>query len=44
MIKHFSNKLVPLLDHNNERATYAFLGRLFNRFGISFEILTDQHT
>jgi hypothetical protein len=46
MIKHFKNKLelVPLLDHNNEHATYAFLGNLLNRFGISFEILNDQDT
>jgi hypothetical protein len=44
MIKHFSKwlELVPLPDHNSEGAAYAFLDKLFNRFGVLTEVLTDQ--
>jgi hypothetical protein len=40
MIKHFLKwlELVPLLDHNNEGVAYAFLDKVFNRFGVLVEI------
>jgi len=43
MIEHFSKwlKLVPLLDCNNEGVVYAFLDRVFSRFGIVIEIFID---
>jgi hypothetical protein len=46
MIKHFSNWLesVPLLDHSNEGATYAFLDKMFIRFSVPVEVLIDQST
>jgi len=34
--------LVPLLNHSNEGATYAFMDNVFNRFGILVEIFTNQ--
>jgi transposase-like protein len=45
MVEHFSKwlELVPLSNHSNEGATYAFLDRLVNRFGVRVEILTDQN-
>ncbi len=33
---------MPLLDCNNERATYAFLDKLFNEFGVLVETLINQ--
>jgi hypothetical protein len=44
MIEHFSKwlKLVPLLNYNNEGATYAFMEKIFNRFEISTIILINQ--
>jgi len=43
MIKHFSKwlELVPLLECNSEGTTYAFLDRMFNKFGSSTEVLID---
>ncbi len=44
MIEHFSKwlELVLLLNCNSERATYAFLNRIFNRFGVLIEVLINQ--
>jgi hypothetical protein len=44
MIEHFSKwlELVLLLDHSNERAAYAFLDRMFNRFGALTKVLIGQ--
>jgi hypothetical protein len=44
MIEHLFKwlVLVPLLNHSNEGATYAFMDNLFNRFGILVEIFTNQ--
>ncbi|CAK9198545.1 unnamed protein product [Sphagnum troendelagicum] len=44
MIKHFSKwlELVPLLNRNNERATYAFLDRGHSRFKVPIEVFIDQ--
>jgi hypothetical protein len=36
--------LVPLPDRNSERATYAFLDNVPNRFGALTEVLTNQGT
>jgi hypothetical protein len=46
MIEHFSKwlELVPLSDHINERTTYAFLDKVFNRFGVRVEVFIDQGT
>jgi hypothetical protein len=33
--------LVPLLDHNNENITYSILDKLFNRFWVLIEVLTN---
>jgi hypothetical protein len=46
MIKRFSKLLefVPFLDRNSERITYAFLDKIFRRFGAPIEILIDQGT
>jgi transposase-like protein len=46
MIEHFPNFLefVSLLDHNNEGVTYAFLDRVFNRFGAPTKVFIDQGT
>jgi hypothetical protein len=40
MIEHLSKwlKLVPLLDRNNEGATYAFLEKVFGRFGVTTKV------
>jgi hypothetical protein len=37
-------ELVPLPNRSSEKATYAFLDRVFNRFGLPIEVLTDQGT
>jgi hypothetical protein len=44
VIKHFSKwlELVLLPNCNNEGATYAFLDRVFNRFGVRAKVLIDQ--
>jgi hypothetical protein len=44
MIKHFSNglELVPLLDCNSEKATYAFLDDMLSKFGAPTEVFTNQ--
>jgi hypothetical protein len=34
--------LVPLLNHSNEGATYAFLNKVLNRFGVPIEVLIYQ--
>ncbi len=46
MIEHFSKwlELVPLLDCNSEGTTYAFMDKMFNRFGVPIEVLIDQGT
>jgi hypothetical protein len=46
MIEHFSKwlDLVPLLYYDNEKTVYAFLEKVFNKFGILGEILIDQGT
>jgi hypothetical protein len=46
MIKHFSKwlELVPLLDHSNEKTSYAFLGKVLSRFGALTKVFTNQGT
>jgi hypothetical protein len=46
MIKHFSKwlELVPLSNHSNEGASYAFLDKVISRFGALVEFLIDQST
>jgi len=46
MIEHVSKwlELVLLLDCSSERATYAFLDRVLNRFGVPIEFFVDQGT
>jgi hypothetical protein len=46
MIEHFSKwlELVPLLDYNSERATYAFLDKARSRFRAPIEVFIDQGT
>jgi hypothetical protein len=46
MIKHFSKwlELVPLPDCNSEGATYAFLDKMFNRFGALAKVIINQGT
>jgi hypothetical protein len=46
MIEQFSKwlELVPLLDHNIEGIAYAFLDKVFRRFGASIKVLTNQGT
>ncbi len=41
MIEHVSKwlELVPLLDCSSEGAAFAFLTRVFNRFGVVAEVL-----
>jgi PHP family Zn ribbon phosphoesterase len=33
---------VSLLDHINEKATYAFLDMVLNKFGTQIEVLIDK--
>jgi hypothetical protein len=33
---------VPLLNYNNEEASYTFLEKVFNRFGALVEVFTNQ--
>jgi hypothetical protein len=44
MIEHFSKwfELVPLRDHSNEWATYAFLDMVLSRFGALAKVFIDQ--
>lgn len=35
---------MPLPNHNNEIIDYAFLDRVFNRFGVIAKVLTNQIT
>jgi transposase-like protein len=44
MIEHFLKwlELVSLLDHINEKTTYAFLDRVVNKFGTQIEIFIDK--
>jgi hypothetical protein len=44
MIKHFSKwlELMFLLDYNSEGVVYAFLDKMFSRFGALAEVFTDQ--
>jgi hypothetical protein len=44
--KHFSKwlKLIPLSYCNSEETTYAYLDRVFNRFGALAKVLLDQST
>ncbi len=46
MIEHFSKwfEVVPLPDHSSEGATYAFLNKVLNRFGVLAEVFTNQGT
>jgi transposase-like protein len=46
MIKHISKwlELFPLSKCINEIVTYAFLGRVFSRFGALAKVFTDQGT
>ncbi len=46
MVEHFSKwlELVPLLDHNNEGATYAFLNKMISKFGVLAKVFIDQGT
>jgi len=46
MIEHFSKRLelVPLPDRSSEKTTYAFLDKVFSRFGASAEVFIDQGT
>jgi hypothetical protein len=42
--EHFSKwlELVPLLNYNNERASYAFLDKVLSRFGLLAKVFIDQ--
>jgi hypothetical protein len=44
MIEHFSKwlELMSLLNRNTEGTTYAFLDKMFNRFGAPIKVLIDQ--
>jgi hypothetical protein len=46
MIKHFSKwlELVPLSNCSNERASYAFLDKVFSRFGALAKVFIDLNT
>jgi hypothetical protein len=46
MTKHFSKwlEVVPLPNCNNEGTTYAFLDRMFSKFGVPTKVLTNQCT
>ncbi len=43
MIEHFLKwlELMPLLDHSNESATYAFVDMKLNKFGIPIGTLVN---
>jgi hypothetical protein len=44
MTEHFSKwlELVPLPNRNIEGSTYAFLDKMFNRFGVLAKVFIDQ--
>jgi len=44
MIEHLFKwlVLVPLLNHSIEGTTYAFMDKVFNRFGILVEIFINE--
>jgi hypothetical protein len=46
MIEHFSKwlELVPLLDRSSEGTAYAFIDKMFNRFGALAKVIIDQGT
>jgi len=46
MIRHFSkwSRRVPLLNHSSEGATYAFLNKVLNRFGVLTKVIIDENT
>ncbi len=46
MIEHFSKwlGLVLLLDCNNKGGAYAFLDKVFSRFGVLVEVIINQGT
>jgi hypothetical protein len=46
MIEHFSKwlELVPLLNCNSEKATYAFLDKVLSKFGALVKIFINQGT
>jgi len=43
MIDHFSKwlELVPLFDYSNDGVAYAFLDKMFNKFGAPTKVLID---
>jgi hypothetical protein len=45
MIKHFSKwlELMPLLNNSSEKVTFAFLDKVFSRFGAPTKISTNQN-
>jgi len=45
MIEHFLKwlKFMLLLNHSNERITYAFLDMMSNKFGMPFETFTNEN-
>jgi len=45
MIKHFSKWLVVWLStHSNEGIAYAFIDKMFSKFGNLAKVLIDQDT
>jgi len=44
MMEHFSKwlELIPLPNCSNEGVAYAFLDKVFNKFGALVKVLTDQ--
>ncbi len=46
MVEHFFKwlELVPLRDYNSEWTKYAFLDRMFSRFGVLIKVFIDQST
>jgi hypothetical protein len=46
MVEHFSKwlELVPLSNCSNEGASYAFLDKVFSRFGALVKVFTDLNT
>lgn len=45
MTKHFWKwlELLPILDGNNECATYTFFNRVFSWFGIPIQMFINQN-
>jgi hypothetical protein len=44
MIEHLSKwlELVPLLDYSSEGVAYAFMDKMFTKFGVLAKVLTNQ--